>query len=88
MKTATATVIRLPSSRPVKLDDGPATIALVQREIFRCGWTYQRIATASDLSITTVHHIASGDTRRPALRTIMKILMALGWEVYASERRH
>lgn len=81
----TATVLRLPTGKPVKLDDGPATVALVQREIFRCGWTYTRVGYEADLCSSTVMKIAQGETTRPALRTIMKILIALGWEVYAHE---
>lgn len=80
-----AAVVRLPSQRPVKLDDGPATVALVQREIFRSGWSYTKIAYEAGLTDPTVGKIAQGETKRPALRTIILILTALGWEVYASE---
>jgi hypothetical protein len=80
-------VVRLPSSAPVKLDDGPKTAALVQREIFRSGWSYTRIAMEAGVCISTVHHLASGETKRPQMRSVMLILAALGWEVYASERR-
>lgn len=86
MRTATANVVRLPLQAPVKLDDGPATIALVQREIFRCGWPYRRIADKADVCHNTVARIATGDTKRPAMASVIRILAALGWEVYASER--
>jgi hypothetical protein len=86
MKATAANVVRLPSSAPVKLDDGPKTAALVQREIFRSGWSYVKIAHEADLCIGTVQRIATGETKRPAMRSVMLILAALGWEVYASER--
>lgn len=86
MRTATAAnVVRLPSQRPVKLDDGPATVALVGREIFRSGRTYASIAADAGLCLNTVMFIAQGETKKPALRTIISILTALGWEVWASE---
>lgn len=83
-----AVVLRLPNvtQKPVKLDDGPATIALVQREIFRDGRSYQQIGDDAGLNPRTVMCIAHGDTKRPAMRTCMLILVALGWEVWASER--
>jgi hypothetical protein len=87
VRNTAANVVRLPNRQPVKLDEGPATVRLVQAEIFRCGWTYARIGFEADLCQSTVMKIAQGETTRPALRTIMKILIALGWEVYASERR-
>jgi hypothetical protein len=85
-RSSAAVVLKLPSQKPVLLDDGPATIALVQREIFRDGRTYLQLADAAGISPTTVMHIAHGDTKRPAMRTCMLILVALGWEVWASER--
>ena len=83
----TATVLRLPTGQPQKIDDGLKTIALVQREIFRSGWSYIRLATAAGVGEHTVMNIARGETKRPTLRTIILILTALGWDVYASERR-
>lgn len=80
-----ANVVRLPSKVPVKIDDGPRTIALVQQEIFRSGWSYQRLADAAGVHTTTIGAIATGSTSRPQLRTIILILAALGWSVYASE---
>jgi len=79
-------VVRLPSSAPVRLDDGPKTAAFVQREIFRSGWSYVKIAEVAGISSPTVGAIAQGVTKRPAMRTVVLILTALGWEVYASER--
>jgi DNA-binding phage protein len=85
-RTAAAAVVRFPSKRTVKLDDGPKTIALVQAEIFRCGKTYTQIAVAAGLCHSTVQHIASGQTKRPALPTVARVLMALGWEIVAQEQ--
>lgn len=81
--SATAQVLRFPGRQPIKIDDGPKTVALVQSEILRSHWTYTRIALAADISSNTVHNIACGNTTRPALRTIVRILMALGWDLWA-----
>lgn len=84
--TAAAQIVRLPHRRPVKLDDGPDTVRLVQAEIFRSRLTYTRIGFDADLCQSTVMKIAQGETTRPAFKTIVKILTALGWDIYASER--
>ena len=84
---AAANVVRLPNHQPIKLDEGPRTVRLVQTEIFRSGWTYARIGLAADLCPSTVMHIAQGETKKPGYRTIVKILMALGWSLYATEQR-
>ena len=86
MKAATATILRLPSQPAVKLDDGPATIGLVQREIIRSRMPFGELATLSGVCTNTIGRIAYGDTKRPQMRTCMLILVALGWEVWASER--
>lgn len=85
---ATATVLRMPSQRrSIKLDDGPQTIRLLQSEIFRSGWSYTTIAVKSGCSAVTVGNIAIGHTKRPAMQTIARIFMALGWSIYAHEDR-
>ena len=71
----------------IKIDDGPKTVALVQTEIWKAGANFAKIATDADLSVTTVANIASGQTRAPRLRTIVRILGALGWDIYAQEKR-
>lgn len=81
-----AQVVRFPGRRSIRLDDGPQTIALVQSEIFRCGKTYTQIADMAGLNQSTVQHIASGQTRRPALATVARLLMALGWSIIAQEQ--
>lgn len=81
-----AQVVRFPGRRSIKLDDGPKTIALVQEEIFRCGRTYTQIADMAGISPRTVQSIACGDTRRPAMSTIARLLMALGWSIIAQEQ--
>jgi hypothetical protein len=85
-RTAAAQVVRFPGRRSVTLDDGPQTIALVQSEIFRCGRTYRQIGDDAGLAHTTVQHIATGQTRRPALSTVARLLMALGWTLIAQEQ--
>lgn len=83
---ARSSVISVNKGRIIKVDDGPKTCALVQAEIWRAGANYQKIATDADLSVTTVAHIASGETKAPRLRTIIRLLGALGWDIYAQER--
>jgi transcriptional regulator with XRE-family HTH domain len=71
----------------IKIDDGPKTVALVQAEIWKHGADYTKIATAADVSYGTVARIAQGETTRPMLRTIIRILGALGWDIYAQEKQ-
>jgi len=78
-------VLRLPSEPPVRLDDGPATIALCQRAIRRSHWTYLQIGERAGLCQQTVANIAYGDTKVPRMATVVRILTALGWQVWASE---
>lgn len=85
--TARQTVVSMNTGRQIKIDDGPKTVALVQAEIWRAGANYQKIATDADLSVGTIINIASGTTQFPRLRTIIRILGALGWDIYAQERR-
>lgn len=84
---ARQTVVSLNAGRQIKIDDGPKTVALVQAEIWRAGGDFGKIAAGADLSVSTVANIASGNTQFPRLRTIIRILGALGWDIYAQERR-
>lgn len=79
-------VASINKGRVIKIDDGPKTVALVQAEIWRAGANFQKIAADADLSAHTVSNIASGTTQFPRLRTITRILGALGWDIYAQER--
>lgn len=82
---SSAAVVRLPrQNRIVKLDDGPATIELCQHAIRTSHQTYYSLADRAGVSVQTVSNIASGDTKFPRMATVIRILMALGWEVYAS----
>lgn len=84
---ASAAVVRLPrQTQIVKLDDGPATIELCQRAIRTSHLKYIEIAQRSGICVATVSNIASGDTKFPRMSTVIRILMALGWEVYASDQ--
>jgi len=78
-------VLRLRTGREVKIDDSPAAIALCQQEIFRSRWTYRRISIEAGVHHGTVQRIATGDTTRPAIASIARILMALGWGLIARE---
>lgn len=85
MATA-AKVLRLsPSPSHVKLDDGPATIALCQRAIRSSPLKYSEIAHRAGLGAVTVSNIAYGDTKAPRMSTVVRILMVLGWAVYATD---
>lgn len=83
---ASAAVHRLPQP-PFKLDEGPRTAAFVQQEIFRSGWSYTMVADKAGVSNVTVGLLAQGVTLYPRMRTVVLILAALGFDVYASERR-
>lgn len=83
---SSAAILRLPSqSQLVKLDDGPATIELCRRAIRASHLKYYEIAQRSGVCVQSVSNIASGDTRFPRMSTVIRILMAMGWEVYASK---
>jgi len=84
--SARSNVLSVNKGRIIKIDDGPKTVALVQSEIWRAGANYQKIAVDADVSAVTVGNIASGATQHPRLRTIIRILGALGWDMYAQER--
>lgn len=85
MRTSAA-VVRLPSQNQfVKLDDGPATIELCRRAIRASHLKYFEIAQRSGVCSSAVSKIACGDTRFPRMSTVVRILMAMGWEVYASK---
>lgn len=80
-----ARVLRLPvTGETVELDDGPATIALCQRAIRSTSMKYGVIADKAGVCPATVTHLAYGDTKVPRMTTVVRILMALGWRVYAS----
>lgn len=84
---ASAAVVRLPrQNQIVKLDDGPATIELCQRAIRTSHQKYYEVAMRAGVGVQTVSNIASGDTKFPRMSTVIRILMALGWEVYASDK--
>jgi hypothetical protein len=86
MTSATAKVLRLRGSNEVvHLDDGPATIALCQRAIRASHRKYLEIGSRSGVCTQTVSNIASGQTKFPHMSTVVRILMALGWSVYASQ---
>lgn len=83
----TAAIIRLPLQRaPVKLDDGPATIAFIASEIRRSHLSYKDLAERSGVCFATISNIACGDTKLPRLSTVVKIALALGWSIYAQDR--
>lgn len=85
MTASAAKVLHLAGRTPVKLDDGPATIALCQRAIRTTSMKYIEIASAAGVCPMTVSNIAYGDTKFPRMATVIRILMALGWVVYASD---
>lgn len=85
MRTS-ATVVRLKTGQPVKLDDGPKTIELCQREIMRSSWGYQRIADEAGVCVATVGRLATGETKSPKMRSVVLILAALGWDIFAHEQ--
>ena len=83
---STARVLNFPSrGQTVKLDDGPRSVAFIQREIFASRMAYTAIANKAGLSNATVGNIASGETKRPALSTIVRIAAVLGWSIYAEQ---
>jgi hypothetical protein len=87
MPAAVAKVLRLRgSTEVVELDDGPATIALCQRAIRASTRKYYDIGARSGVCTQTVSNIASGDTRYPRMATVIRILMALGWTITASQQ--
>lgn len=73
----------MPTGETVKLDDGPASIALCQRAIRTTSMKFREIADAAGVCPMTVSNIAYGDTKQPRMSTVVRILMALGWTVYA-----
>src|SRR5262249_14194463 len=77
-----STVVQFPGGRKVRLDS-PSIVPLVQNEILRSGRYYTDIAIRADISHSTVHNIAAGETKRPSFNTIAAILGALGWTIYA-----
>lgn len=80
-----AKVLRLSlTGETVELDDGPATIALCQRAIRSTSMKYGDIADRAGVCGTTVSKLAYGDTKKPMMSTVVRILMALGWRVHAS----
>jgi hypothetical protein len=79
--------LRQPARGPIEIDDGPQTIALCQSEIRRSPHKYYEIATRAGVSVQTVSNIASGDTKFPRMATVVRILMSLGWTLYAMEGR-
>lgn len=84
---AAAKVLRLPSSdETVDLDDGPATIALCQRAIRSTHRKFGEIAQMAGVCHSTVARIAYGDTKRPVMATVVRILMALGWSIHATKK--
>jgi predicted transcriptional regulator len=81
-----AKVLRLKSTGEiVALDDGPSTIALCQRAIRATSLKFKDIASAAGVCDQTVANIAYGDTKSPRMSTVVRILMALGWSIYASK---
>lgn len=88
MTAATARVLKLPTTNEViDLDDGAATIALCQRAIRSSHLKFNEIATRAGVCTQTVGRLAYGDTKRPTMPTVVRILMALGWRVFASRAR-
>jgi len=80
-----AAILHLPlTGETVELDDGPATIALCQRAIRSTSMKFGVIATKAGVCDTTVSRLAYGDTKKPMMSTVVRILMVLGWRVYAS----
>lgn len=83
---SSAAILRLPrQTQIVKLDDGPATIELCRRAIRTSHLKYYEIAQRSGVCVQAVSKIAYGDTRFPRMSTVVRILVAMGWTVYASE---
>lgn len=85
--TASAAVLRLPTGQTITLDDGPASIALCQRALQSSHLKFYDIAQRSGVCIETVSRLAYGDTKFPRMSTVVRILMALGWTIYASDDR-
>lgn len=86
MPAHAAKVLRLPSTNEVvDLDDGPATIALCQRAIRSSTFKYQDIAQRAGVCSQTVANIAYGDTKFPRMSSVVRILMALDWRIFASK---
>jgi len=82
---STAKVLRLRSTgETVTLDDGPATIALCQRAIRSTNLKFGEIASRAGVCEQTVGRLAYGDTKRPMMATVVRILMVLGWTISAS----
>lgn len=80
-----AKVLRLKTTgETVVLDDGPATIALCQRAIRATPIKFIDIAARAGVCSQTVSNLAYGDTKRPMMATVVRILMALGWTIHAS----
>ena len=82
---ASAQILRLPSGRTFKLDDGPRTVALVQSEIWASKKSFIDLADIAGIAPSTVGNIASGATKHPRLATIVRLLMVLGWSVVATK---
>jgi len=82
---STAKVLRLRSAgETITLDDGPATIALCQRAIRSTSMKFGDIASRAGVCDTTVSRLAYGDTKKPMMATVVRILMVLGWTISAS----
>jgi hypothetical protein len=71
-------------ARPlVHLVDSPVAIKLLQEELLTSKLGYTAIAVRAQVANSTVHNIASGQTRWPRLETIIRILSALNWRIIA-----
>jgi DNA-binding phage protein len=80
---ATAAILRLPTLHRVTLDEGPATVAFVAQEIRLSGLTYQKLAARTGICVATISRIACGDTKLPRMSTVVRIALALGWQIEA-----
>lgn len=85
--SAAAKILRLRPPQPIKLDEGPESIAWVASEIRLSSLTYKQLSERTSIGATTISNIACGDTKFPRWSTIVRIALALGWSIYAHNER-
>jgi transcriptional regulator with XRE-family HTH domain len=85
--SAAAKILRLRPSQPIKLDEGPESVAWIASEIRLSNVSYKDLSQRCGVCTQAISNIASGDTKLPRWSTIVKIALALGWSIYAHNDR-
>jgi len=76
-------VVRL--VRPKSFTTSEAFLEEVREKIFMSHIQYKTLANKADVSISTIHNLASGKTMWPRPKTLFGILGALGYKLQLEE---